>query len=201
MENKSKPLKAYCVQDDEQCAVIVFATSGAAARRDGGNELGCEWEGVESCRRAPWADQYGSRCGVPAKAWIDNGYWCSCAGGCDRHVSGGIEETEDDDGNTVELVPVFVGDSAYCSQVCKDADEADAAACAARTKEVVDAVNAMFPGVTITWVSDHETERLASFTFPGGSRHVDWRMGEETVRIIQPDIEAWNAYRAQSREA
>jgi len=54
-----KKLKAFEVRDnDEGNCVIAFATNGAAARREGGNDLNLEFEDVESCRRAPWADEY-----------------------------------------------------------------------------------------------------------------------------------------------
>ena len=45
-----KPLKAYHVgEGSEGEHVIVFATSGAAGRRKGGNELSLEFEEVEFC--------------------------------------------------------------------------------------------------------------------------------------------------------
>lgn len=201
MSTESKPLKAYCVKDEEQSAVIVFATNSASARREGGNELNCEWEHVESCRRAPWADRFADTRVVPAKAWIDNGYWCSCAGCCDRRVDGDAQEEEDDDGNPFELEPVFVGDTVYCSQACKDAADADAAARKARKQEVLDAVTAKFPDITNIWANDHENDRCARFSFPGGKNPVTWRLGEETALVSREDVDAWNKYRSMSREA
>lgn len=201
MSTESKPLKAYCVKDEEQSAVIVFATNSASARREGGNELSCEWEGVESCRRAPWADRFADTRVVPAKAWIDNGYWCSCGGGCDRQVNGGVQEEEDEDGNPFELEPVFVGDTVYCSQACKEASDAAAAARKARKQEVLDAVVAEFPGITNIWANDHENDRGARFNFPGGKNPVTWRLGEETALVSREDIDAWKKYRSLSREA
>jgi hypothetical protein len=59
MSSKDKPLKAYEVRDPhEGNCVIVFATNSATARREGAGELDTDWEGVESCTRAPWADEY-----------------------------------------------------------------------------------------------------------------------------------------------
>ena len=51
--------KAYVVTEDcDGTCTIVFANSSAAARREGAAELGLTFEEVESCRRAPWADEF-----------------------------------------------------------------------------------------------------------------------------------------------
>lgn len=56
MSKTNKPLLAYHVgEGSEGEQVIVFATSSAAGRRKGGNELDLMFEEVEFCRRAPWA--------------------------------------------------------------------------------------------------------------------------------------------------
>ena len=72
-----KRLKAYQVSDGADVTVIRFATSSAAARREGGNEIGCEWDGVDSCARKPEYDQYAPG-PVPARALIEAGWQFEC---------------------------------------------------------------------------------------------------------------------------
>lgn len=74
MPTENKTMKAYHVgEGSEGEHVIVFATSGAAARREGGNELDLMFEEVEFCRRAPWADEFAGQPFIPAKAYHDAG--------------------------------------------------------------------------------------------------------------------------------
>jgi len=55
----TKPLIAYMVTEEyEGHSCIVFATNSATARREGGYELGIEWEEVASCKRASQFDEY-----------------------------------------------------------------------------------------------------------------------------------------------
>lgn len=118
-----KPLKAYAVTErSEAMTVIVFATSGIAARRQGANEHDTDFECIESCRRAPWADQYQSTGKIPAQAWIDNGYSQTCDY-CETVIYG--DATEDEYGNEQE--PIFEGVHAYCGAGCKAAREQDIA--------------------------------------------------------------------------
>lgn len=119
----AKPVKAYAVTErSEAMTVIVFATSGIAARRQGANEHNTEFDCIESCRRAPWADQYQSTGKIPAQAWIDNGYSQICDY-CETVIYG--DTTEDEDG--YEQEPIFEGMHAYCGSGCKEAREQDIA--------------------------------------------------------------------------
>lgn len=89
-----KPVKAYAVTERfEAMTVIVFATSGIAARRQGANEHDTEFECIDSCRRAPWADQYWGIGKIPAQAWIDNGYSQACDY-CETMIYGDTTEDE-----------------------------------------------------------------------------------------------------------
>ncbi|WP_043309324.1 hypothetical protein [Pseudomonas sp. ML96] len=116
----SNDLKAYHVgEDSEGGHVVVFATSGAAARRAGGNELDLEFSAVEFCRRAQWADQYAGQPFIPAKAFHDAGWWLRCSY-CETT---NYDDAEDDDGNPLTMV--YDGPDVYCSQSCKDAKEKD----------------------------------------------------------------------------
>lgn len=72
-------MKAYTVTEaTEQQAVIIFASRSVVARRQGANELNVAFEEIESCIRAPWADQYHTQQNIPADVAIDNGWWLEC---------------------------------------------------------------------------------------------------------------------------
>lgn len=112
----NKPLKAYHVQGEE-CGVIVFAKSNAAARRVGAAELNSEFESIEYCRRAQWADVYADRGWVPVEKMIEKGWWHECSNCYSRVFS----DSEDAEG--VPHDPVFDGRDVYCSRSCKDQAE------------------------------------------------------------------------------
>ena len=110
-----KPLKAYHVgEGSEGEHVVVFADSGAAARRMGGNELNLMFEEVSFCRRAPWADEFAGQTFIPAKAYHEQGWWLYCSN-CEKQL---YDDTEDDVGNRMQIV--YDGRHAYCDQACKD---------------------------------------------------------------------------------
>jgi hypothetical protein len=79
-----KPLVAYSVQADE-CGTIRFARSGAAARREGADELDVEWEHILFCRRAPQFDCYADTRIVPEEALWKSGWRFLCCR-CDAQV-------------------------------------------------------------------------------------------------------------------
>jgi hypothetical protein len=188
--DKVKTTKAYAVQDDES-GVIVFATNSAEARRHGGNEIGCEWEGVQSCVRAHWADEFSAQGWVPAKAFIDAGWWQTC-----NHC--GCQVSDDStDGDDLPHDPVFEGRSLYCTPSCKEAEVAGIANRAALKQEVIDSVLKEWPEAEVLWANDHDKDRSATFKFPGAEGVAYWRMGEDTIRLsTQGDLPAWEAYRA-----
>lgn len=103
-QKKSTPV-AYQVEEGADGEhVIVFATSGAAARRIGGEMLGIEFSDVSGCRRAHWADEYVGKPYIPAKAYHDAGWWLSCRC-CGAHVYA------DDDA----MAPVYEDRFVYCN--------------------------------------------------------------------------------------
>jgi hypothetical protein len=53
-----RQIKAYQVHDGIDGWAVVFATNGAAARRLGAQEIGVEFEEIESCNRKPHFDRY-----------------------------------------------------------------------------------------------------------------------------------------------
>ena len=183
----NKPIKAYSVQVEE-AGVIIFASSGIAARRIGANELNTEFEDVQSCCRAPWADQYAEQGWVPVKALIEQGWWYSC-NGCGTMVS---EDSEDYDGNPHE--PVIEERGLYCSPACKEAEEARVVASKLRKEQRTQAALEKWPDIEIVWVNDHETDSMVCFKFPGSIGVVGWRVGETKLRMEKGDIPAWEKF-------
>lgn len=114
-------LKAYEVREsNEGNCVIVYAGKNVVARRHGAEELGCEFEEVESCTRAPWADQYAPG-PVPLHASLAAGWWHGCCGcGCEFDADG-IRGLEDDKQPDIDPVQDSKGMD-YCSPGCMMAD-------------------------------------------------------------------------------
>lgn len=107
-------VKAYQVSDGNDGCVIQFATNSATARREGANEIGCEWEDIDYCNRRPHLDAYAPG-PVPPEVLIDAGWWFEC-GRCYSHVN---EDT---------ALRVIVGPQAYCCPACMMKDQANRAA-------------------------------------------------------------------------
>lgn len=180
-------MKAFIVEtDDPEESTIQFATTNVAARRQGADEIGTDFRLV-SCKRLPWADQYAGK-RIPESAYIANGWWFECAT-CGERVS---DETK---------APVFALDLVFCCAKCHEAEIADRAAAAARKQEVIAALLAKYPGVEVTYASEHEERRNALFRFPGGEDPVEWMFGEDAVLVYGRDVDAWNAWREPFRAA
>lgn len=182
-----KPVKAFIVEtDDPEESTIQFATTNVAARRQGANVIDTSFASV-SCKRLPWADPYaGQR--IPESAFIANGWSYDCAT-CGHRVD---QET---------TAPKFAFDLVFCCEKCHEAELTDRAAASARKQEVIDALLAKYPGVDVTYASDHEERRIAQFRFPGGKDPVEWMFGEDTVLVYGRDVDAWNAWREPFRSA
>ena len=73
-------LKAYLVTDLsswESDSVVIFAYKNVVARREGAAELNTIFPYV-SCRRLPWADEYGSYEKIPKTVLLENGWHFFC---------------------------------------------------------------------------------------------------------------------------
>lgn len=207
----SKPLKAYMVRDDyEGNACIVFAKGGAQARREGANELGIDWESVESCTRKPEFDQYAEAGTLPNSVLIEDGWWFECSH-CYRRISKDLKEEVFDEGlNPDDFEIVDTGKLVFCSHSCR----------AIHYREGVDkarAKSALVEYVTTKWAGTHVVhahvykDKLepsgerggikcsASFTFPGGRSQVQWVFPQDTVLVCQFDVEAWHAFVASNK--
>jgi hypothetical protein len=191
-DKQGKPLKAYSVQDGEH-GCIVFASNSATARRNGASELGCDWEDIESCRRAAWADTYAQDRRVPPLVMIEHGWWFECCH-CECHIDSD-REAYDDDGEPRALDPVEDGNLVFCTPACRDADHQERAARKARKEAATRATIEKFPGVDVQWADDSEPARV-SFKFPGGKGVVNWTIGDDSVWVTNQDVEAWKAFKA-----
>lgn len=187
------PIKAYTVRDnDEGHSVIVFATNGATARREGGNELKLLFEEVESCKRAPWADQYAPG-PVPLHAYLDNGWWFECQH-CGVRFDDEGRHGEGDDDRDDDFEPVEDGEAHYCSPACKMADWAEKRERSAHICAAIEAASTIWPMATRIDADKYSNgsggyEYRAQFTLPGIRYPAHWVPGAKTVSVSQCDVE------------
>ncbi len=199
----TKPLKAYSVQSDEY-GCIVFETNSAAARRVGANQLDTEWEYIESCRRAPWADEYAEvKGGVPPLVMVENGWWLECMH-CGRQINSDLEAW-DENNEAITLEPVECGQHIYCSQSCKDERDSEIAARDLAFETFKKSVQEKRPDLTFTEYQGggHWISMTAKFTFPGskfgGTARGEVGSDEISFWIANGDKAAWDTYES-SRE-
>ncbi|MEN5236645.1 hypothetical protein ABE459_03965 [Pseudomonas sp. TWI923] len=198
----SRKVLAYTVEtNDPEESTIQFATSNAAARRQGADEIGTDF-GAVSCRRAQWADQYAGQRFIPAQAYIDAGWWfdCNhCGTKCDSDASRWDEEAETD----IPLDLVFDGRVVYCSAECKEGHEAEVAARNARFEGFKERVVAAQPGVTFTeFIGGYpRCGDSARFTFPGARYGGSVSEAEDGQGlkwyVAQGDKAAWDYFIAE----
>ena len=201
-KNNGGPLKAYIAHDGDEGWSVEFATNGATARRNAAGEFGCDFRDVESCKRAPSLDQYAPG-PVPPQALIDIGwkYECGC---CGREVSSDlIEEVEDEGLDQSEFEITTRGSWAFCSRTCMARFDEKHRASKRAMCAAIEAAAMRFP-----FAGPFQTHRLHNdareltvwFPFPGGEAMAHWRVGEQTVSILERDQDAWNAAAGRARE-
>jgi len=190
---KKKKLQAYSVQGDEN-GCVVFATSGVVARREGANEIDCDFEGVASCRRAPQFDMYAPG-PVPIRALVEDGWFWDCFG-CNIRLHG-IDGNEDHDGN--ELVVVFPNDrSVYCSQSCYENDMRERAERKQAENNLREEFTRRYPGCTIKGCYGYPLVDSVIFDFPGGKHGGRWDANDpDHVNIAQIELPVWATYKAR----
>lgn len=170
-------LKAYSVlEDDENTGGIVFAKSGAEARRIGSNQFGDGDFNWGKARRARWADEFVPG-PVPIKAQIEHGWKYECHG-CYVVIDDSQYGGENDE---IKFDIVEVEGAVYCTPECRDDHLAQRAEVKRIEQFVIgdltDRLLRLLPGATIagrTHVYMPNTQwpmaaREASieFTFPG----------------------------------
>ncbi len=206
-EKAPRKVLAYSVEtNDPEESTIQFATSSAAARRRGADEIGTDFSGIVSCRRAHWADQYAELRYIPAKAYIDAGWWfdCNhCGTRCDSDASHWDEETETD----IPLDLVYDGRAVYCSAECKTGHEAEVSARNAKFEQFKAAAAAEQPAVTFTAFTGGypHCANSGKFTFPGakyGGSVGDTEEGSGLQWWVSAaDKDAWDRFIAEQHSA
>lgn len=192
-----KPLKAYQVHDGDEGWSIQFATNSATARRHGANEIGCEWEEIESCRRMPVLDQYAPG-PVPASALLAAGWWFEC-----MHC--GTQVYDDHEGHLTE------GQNVYCSERCSQKEWLDRRTRQRAEADLIELFEAKFPGCAIVHVHVYRTleakehkndggKALVRFSFPGAQHQSTFEFGDDFVSVPMIDIDAWHAWRGTTPE-
>lgn len=171
-EKAPRKMLAYSVEtNDPEESTIQFPTSSAAARRQGADEIGTDFSGIVSSRRAHWADQYAELRYIPAKAYIDAGWWfdCNhCGTHCDSDASRFDEETDTD----IPLDLVFDGRVVYCSAEYKSSHDSEVSARNAKFEAFKAAAATAHPEVTFTGFTGGYPycANSGKFMFPG-ARH------------------------------
>jgi hypothetical protein len=192
-------LKAYMVTEyGEGHACVVFAVSGAPARRAGAAELGTDWDGVEFCRRAPEFDAYAPG-PVPQRALYDAGWWFECMH-CGTRMTDGEHHQfrSDDEGNDSD--PDDFGffersRAVYCCRGCMAKHDAEATSRADHSAALVDLVALKYPEVLAVtyayWNDSHPKKSRVCFALPALTGDVDWTIGESKVLVLQADVEVF----------
>jgi len=195
-----KPLKAYTVHDGGDHSVIRFAASNVVARREGANELGCEFNEVDYCTRSPEFDAYAPG-PVPPLVAIKHGWWFEC-----RHC--GQQVNEYSEGPVIEE-----GDGVYCSPSCEMREFVEVRARAAAGAALIEVFEAMFSGAIVLHAyanldghrleagtqfgSRHSTGSMITFKFPGATGVARWVFGDDDVTVDRTDIPAFCAWRGK----
>lgn len=225
-----KPMKAYTAHDGDEGWAMVFATSGAAARRHAANEMDCDFGGVEYCRRAPSLDQYAGRT-MPVQAMLDVGWWTECVG-CYRKISADEDEYDGPEWDGVyfgdlicdtlqyfaPLVPVGDWGHAWCCERCQDQYLADQAEIGAAKEKAIADLSAVvlkrFPDAQITSTHAYATRRknsiqveqtIVDFMFPGAKYGAGVRLEPHSSAdlhwtVANGDREAFEAYATRTKE-
>lgn len=201
-----KPLRAYEVREpNEGHCVIRFATSSAAARREGANELDCGFNEVEHCQRKPQFDQYAPG-PVPHAVLIEHGWWFECHH-CSRRVSDDMQQEAEDEGEEHEHLEVITdGDCVYCSHSCVMGEFVERRAQKAAQAALIEFFSLMYPDCAIgsIWVSRAplqgpdrlgHAQALLYFKFPGAQHDATFTFGEDRMRISPDDRPAFYAWR------
>lgn len=198
-------LKAYKVREpDEGNCVIVYADKNVVARRQGAVELGCEFDEVESCTRAPWADQYAPG-PVPLHASLAAGWRHGCCGcGCEFDADG-ICGLEDDD--QPEIDPVQDNKAmAYCSPGCMMASWQKRQAQKAREAAAIEYCLSRWPDALRLWpykcgAGAGFDPDACSVLLPGLKNPVSWVFGSSIAAVAQIDVPEFQRLYGDSQAA
>jgi hypothetical protein len=184
----AKKTKAYIVREDHDGGgVVVFATNGATARRQGANELNMEFDEVSSCTRSPEFDQYAPG-PVPLHATLARGWWHTCSGcGCTFENEGRRDQDEDDREDEFDPVTNARGHN-YCSPTCMMTYWAERRDQTARQVAAIEVTSTKWPDATniITYNSGRQHDQVRTvFRLPGVPDPIDWAPGDQVALVAQ----------------
>ena len=188
-EQAAKAMKAYIVHEDHDGgSAIVFANNGATARRQGANELGMEFDEVDSCKREPDFDQYAPG-PVPLSATLDKGWWHSCTScSCTFDTEGRREDDADEDRDD-EFNPVTDAKGYHhCSPACMMQGWAERRKREAQQAAAIEVVFTKWPDANkiVTYRGGRTHDKIrAVFRLPGVSDPIDWAPGETVALVAQ----------------
>ncbi|MBE4178030.1 hypothetical protein HJ095_23190 [Vibrio parahaemolyticus] len=188
-------------EDSEGHCCIVFHHHALAARREGAETLGEDFEYVE-CDRAPQFDHYADKGHVPPMALLEAGWWFECHHCGHQVMSDGRDEEEDTPLDKV----VTVGQAVYCNQKCKNGHELEKSKREQAFNRFKKLVKEKRPDLNFTEFEGGwpRITMIAKFTFPGskygGSARDQNGNGEITWYISNGDQEAWDKYEESRKE-
>jgi hypothetical protein len=177
----TKKKVAYLVKCDEACEII-YATSSAAARRLGANEIGIDFEDVESCNRAAYLDQYIGTDGPAPKLLIEEYNWRFECGNCFDSVDQDTEERVYDE-----------YEWPYCCPKCLATDKQKTAASKAAKSVLRSAAETRWPGATICWLN--EQNGTVFIRIDGAKAGALWHQATDALHGQPNDEFAWVAFR------
>lgn len=196
-----RTLKCYLVDTgDDEGAQIYFASSPGRAKAQAASEDGIEFVEVGSCKRQPQFDQYAPG-PIPAKAYIENGWWLECFG-CHLRCSEEMhEDVEDEDGNLIACDgPIYRGNAVWCSTQCQQRYDEHRAEEKRLNDADIDATLAKWPLAEIVMPCIRGDGRRCVYFKFGGTVDAQWVIGEAVVDVAGCDIAAWNEFVKRNEE-
>ena len=173
---------AYLVKCDEACEII-YATSSAAARRMGAQEIGVDFEDVESCTRAPYLDAYAEAAGGPSpKMLIEEHNWRFECGHCFANV----DQHE-------ELRVYDEYEAPYCCMTCLAAEQKKQADHTAAKEALTLVATTRWPGADICWMN--QDKGTVFLRIAGATAGALWHQDTDEVQCGAVDAPVWEAYR------
>ena len=187
----SSKIKAYSVQGNEY-GTIRFAASSVVARREGANELDCEFTEIETCRRIPELDSWQEKGSVPIKHLMEHHGWHQECGYCSHHVyaeNPGISWNEDET-------------QSYCDAECHARHENMQRKWEQEKRDeqtlrehLIAAAVEKFPEISCVMADPKQGQ--ARFDFPGCTGQASWKPGSKEIWVNACDMDAWQSYRAK----
>lgn len=191
-------LKAYVATDGGDGWAVVFGQTNGHARRLAAEQIGCDFEDIETCRRDRRFDAYAGQ-EIPLQAYLDCGWRYECSNCGEVFDSEPDEWRLDDDGfpvPTESLVPVEDNIGIYCCASCQMAGYQSLLHRGRGDAAIIEAVEINFPGAQDVHAFVSQRGSTAWFRFPGGLGHATWKVGAGEVSLDQRDVQAFEAWKS-----